>query len=257
MLRFIKLLTRSLFLLLIALCSALAAMRLAVHGREVRVPNVTGMSTFQAQQTANASGLIVSVEDKFYNADVRAGSVISQSPAAGAHVRRGWRVRVAESLGPPRASVPDLIGQTTLAATRNLRQRGLELGMVAGVPVQNAVPDEIVAQAPAPNAPDVTSPLVNVLLAQPPSKPEYVMPNFVGRQLADAKEKIAKAGLQIASLTEVLQPPEENGTGTPPPSSVSAPRSRVPISGRIAAQSPAPGARVTADTPIRLQVERQ
>jgi eukaryotic-like serine/threonine-protein kinase len=254
MLRFIKLLTRSLFLLLIALFSALAAMRLAIHGREVRVPSVKGMSAFQAQQTANASGLIVSIQDKFYNAEVPVGSVISQSPAAGAHVRRGWRVRVAESLGPPRASVPDLTGQTTLAAMRNLRQRGLELGTVAGVPVQNAIPDEIVAQVPAPNAPDVTSPLVNVILAQPPSKPEYVMPNFVGRQLAEAKDKIAKAGLQIASLTEAPQIPEEAGAGTP--AAAPAPRLRVPISGKIAAQSPPPGSRVTAETPIKLQVEQ-
>ena len=46
--RFLRLLTRSLILLLIALFSALAAMRFAIHGREVRVPDLRGMTTLQA-----------------------------------------------------------------------------------------------------------------------------------------------------------------------------------------------------------------
>jgi eukaryotic-like serine/threonine-protein kinase len=254
MLRFIKLLTRSLFLLLIALFSALAAMRLAIHGGEVRVPEVKGMTTLRAQEMANASGLIVSIEDKSYNPEVPAGSVISQFPAPGARVRRGWRIRATESLGPPRASVPDLTGQTTLAATLNLRQRGLELGTVAGVFVNDVPTDQIVAQVPAANAAEVTSPLVNVLLAQSPPKPEYVMPNFVGRQLGEAKDKIAKAGLQIALVSAASETAgaQEN---LPSSSNTTIPAS-IPTSGIISAQSPPAGSRITADTPIRLQVER-
>jgi len=65
MIRFLKLLIRSLILIVVALFSSLAAMRVAIHGREVRVPNIQGMTTLRAQETANSSGLIVSVEDKF------------------------------------------------------------------------------------------------------------------------------------------------------------------------------------------------
>jgi len=46
-----------------------------------------------------------------------------------------WRVRVAESLGPQRVSIPDLVGQTERAATLNLRQRGLDLATVSAVPL--------------------------------------------------------------------------------------------------------------------------
>src|SRR5919204_2677151 len=117
MIRFLKLLTRSLLLIVVALFSALAAMRIAIHGREVRVPNLKGMTTLQAQETASSSGLIVSVEDKFYSTEIRAGKLISQFPVPGSRVRRGWRIRVAGSLGPQRATIPDLTGQTELAAT--------------------------------------------------------------------------------------------------------------------------------------------
>jgi eukaryotic-like serine/threonine-protein kinase len=251
--RFLRLLTRSLILLLIALFSALAAMRLAIHGREVRVPDVRGMTMLRAQETANDHGLIVSAEDKFYSPTIPAGQVISQVPSPGSHVRSGWRVRVAESLGPQRVTIPDLVGQTELAATLNLRQRGLDLATVAAVPVPSANPDEVVAQVPEPDARDVTSPAVSLLLSQRPSAPEYVMPNFVGRQLAEVKEKISRAGLQLASV-QFEQAASDDSESQ---SELTAPVPRKsPVAGKIARQSPAPGSRVTSDTQIKIEVEQ-
>jgi len=269
MIRFLKLLIRSLILIVVALFSALAAMRVAIHGREVRVPNVQGMTTLRAQETANSSGLIVSVEDKFYSSDVPEGKLILQFPLAGSRVRRGWRIRVADSLGPQRATIPDLTGESELAATLNLRQRGLELATLGSVTLSDAIPDQIVAQAPPPNATDPVSPKVDVLLSEAPPKTEYVMPNFVGRLLSDAREKISKAGLQPAKVSGAPPDPSQLQTGlnVAAPSSPLAPEQSnlspvapalpaVPRIGRIVDQSPQPGSRVTIDTQIRLVLAR-
>ena len=269
MIRFLKLLTRSLILIVVALFSALAAMRVAIHGREVRVPNVQGMTTLRAQETANSSGLIVSVEDKFYSSDVPAGKLILQFPLAGSRVRRGWRIRVAESLGPQRATIPDLRGESQLAATLNLRQRGLELATLGSVSLSDAIPDQIVAQAPPPNATDAVSPKVDVLLSGAPPKTQYVMPNFVGRPLADAKEKISKAGLQPAQVSRAFPDPVQPQSGLTPaaspgplatdqpnPGTVAPAPVTVPRMGKIVDQSPQPGSRVTIDTQIRLVLAR-
>jgi len=254
MLRFLKLLTQSLLLLLIALFSALAAMRLAIHGREVRVPDLRNMPMVRAEAAANSSGLIVSVEDRFYSSTVDEGKVISQFPAAGSRVRSGWRIRVAESLGPQRVTIPDLKGQTELAATLNLHQRGLELGTISPIPSTTAPPGEIVAQSPPPDATEVSEPKVNVLIAEPPAKPEYVMPDFVGRDLSFAQQKIAKAGLPPAQVAVVPATPiaAEEGSAA----SIAMPPPRIPNLRKIVNQSPAPGARITADTQIRLQIGR-
>lgn len=255
--RFLKWITRSLILLLIMLFSALATMRLAIHGREVRVPNVKGMTVLQAQETANANGLIVTVEEKFYSSQVPAGQVISQFPTPNARVRRGWRVRVAESLGEQRVTIPNLVGQTERAASLNLRQRGLDFATVAGVMVANAPPDQVVAQVPPPNAADVVSPKVSVLLAQPPPTPAYVMPNFVGRQLAEAKEQISRAGLQLANVSGWTVNPSsvsnvDGGNSNPLPLASTANKS--PSSGLVVWQSPMPGTKVTPNTQIKLRV---
>jgi beta-lactam-binding protein with PASTA domain len=254
MIRFLKWLVRSLMLLVIALLSALLAMRLAIHGREVRVPNLAGLTTLQAQQTANASGLIVSVEEQLYNADVPPGTVISQMPTPNSKVRRGWRVRVMESLGPQRVTIPDLIGQSERAASINLHRRGLELGTVSTVQSPDVVAGQVIAQDPIANA-DASSPKISLLVSKDPDTSQYVMPNLVGRSLADATEKIARAGLLIESVA-AADPAQQI-----PPSTVSSPavamataRRTVPTAGIIVAQTPPAGSRVSADTSIRLQV---
>ena len=253
--RFLRFITRSLILLLIALFSALAAMRFAIHGREARVPNVKGLSLLQAQDAANRVGLTIFVEDKFYSSYVPEGSIISQIPATNSRVRRGGRVRVAESIGPLRVAIPDLVGQTELAATLNLRRRGLDAVTIPGIAVPNSAADQVIAQVPPAGATEFTSPKVSLLLAQPPRTPEYVMPNFVGRQLVEAKEKIARAGLQLVSVTVVGGGAPANPGGGGPPAAPPVPVAPlIPISGTIASQSPPPGSRVTPESQIRLSV---
>ncbi|MBV9071999.1 MAG: PASTA domain-containing protein [Acidobacteria bacterium] len=248
--RFLRFVTRSLILLLIALFSALAAMRFAIHGREVRVPEFRGMSILQAQEAANDTGLTVAVEDKFYSSDVAEGKVISQAPPAKSRVRRGWRVRVAESLGPQRVSIPDLVGQTERAATLNLRQRGLDLATVSAVPLAGVPPEQVIAQLPPAGASGVLSPKMSLLLAQAAPPPEYVMPNFVGRSLTDVRDKVARAGLQIANVSLSGEAPP----GTAASVSAASAARQIPSSGTVSRQNPPPGSRVTPETQITLEV---
>src|SRR5690348_4710690 len=168
------------------MASALLAMRFAIHGRETRVPKLTGLTPADAERTANAEGLVISIENRFYSADVPAGRVASQMPAAGTTVRRGWRIMLSQSLGPQRAAIPNLIGQSQLAAGINLRRRGLEVGSISTIHLPGAVPQTVVAQSPPPDAKVVTSPRVNLVLAAPDNVPQYVMPSFVDKPLAEA-----------------------------------------------------------------------
>src|SRR5207253_321182 len=96
---------------------------------------------------------------------------------------RGWKVRVAESLGPQKAQVPDLVGQSLRAAEINVRQRGLEVGSIVVANLPGAALDEIVAQSPPANSGSVESPKISVLIAGPEKDQQFVMPDFVGRQI--------------------------------------------------------------------------
>ncbi len=165
-----------LVLLTVMLVSALTAMRLAIHGREVAVPRLVGLAPAEAERLALNNGLLLQIESHFFSAAVPAGRIVSQSPLPGARVRRGWRVRVAESMGPQRFTIPNVVGQSARAAELNLRRRGLELGTVAVAHLPDLPPKQIVAQSPSANASGVASPKIDLLATAPPQDQQYVMP---------------------------------------------------------------------------------
>src|ERR1035441_4330908 len=71
--RFFRMLLLTLVLMTVALISALTAMRLAIHGREVTIPKLVGMSPSEAERVGAASGLLVVIEREFYSADIPDG----------------------------------------------------------------------------------------------------------------------------------------------------------------------------------------
>src|SRR3989442_13389361 len=90
----------ALMLLVVALLSALTAMRLAIHGREVAVPDLTGKTPAEARKIGEQSGLHMGVERQYYRANVPAGDVLSQLAPPGTQVRRGLPIPGAGSLVP-------------------------------------------------------------------------------------------------------------------------------------------------------------
>lgn len=229
-----------LVLLLVFLSSALLAMRFAIQGREVRVPRLSGLTPSEAERVANSDGLVLSVESHFYSPSVPAGRIISQSPAPNATVRRGWKIRVAASLGTQHAAVPNLIGQSQHAAGINVSRRGLEIGTIAAIHLPGATPDTVLAQSPPPDAPDVTSPKVSLLIAAADNGQRYVMPSFVGKPLADANIALIKGGFTLGKV-RVVSGSDSNAADMP---------------GTILRQFPAAGQRVAAGATISFDVSK-
>src|SRR6202044_3421492 len=106
--KFFRMLLLALVLMTVALISALTAMQLAIHGREVAIPKLIGMSPSEAERTGAASGLQVIIERQFYSPTVPEGKIMTQMPLPGTKVCRGWSVRVAQSLGPLPTPITDV-----------------------------------------------------------------------------------------------------------------------------------------------------
>src|SRR5271155_5342312 len=149
---------------LIALASAIVTMRFAIHGAEVTIPNFQGQTAEEALSKAADLGVEMTIDNRFYSAEVPAGRILSQSPAPGTVVRREWHVRAAESLGPQMVAIPNLVGQNQRAATMQIRRLGLELGAVARMPFATA-PDTVVAQDPPAGAAGVEKPGISMIVS--------------------------------------------------------------------------------------------
>jgi beta-lactam-binding protein with PASTA domain len=258
----------------VALISAFIAMRLAIHGREALVPPVTGLTVAEASAATGRQGLHLRVENRFYSSEVPEGHVIAQDPPPGFHVRRDWPVRITESLGSQRVSIPDLVGQSERAAMITIRQLGLEPGAVVRMPALGD-PDIVIAQNPLPQAGQVSSPRISLLVSDPNSAetPAYVMPSLVGLSYAAAASRAASAGLRLIAAEEVSAPPANPAglpaataaglpvavqatapTATPAgPAALPSPAAP-PTSGTVVAQIPPPGRRVQQGDPVHITV---
>lgn len=255
--RFFNLVLGGLAMIAVAMVSAFLAMRLAIHGREVKVPDLSHMTISEASRKASSMGLRLQLENKFYSPSTPSGQVLAQFPAAGATVRRQWPVRVTESLGTQQVSVPDLSGQGERSVAINLKRLGLELGTVGHItsPGPEGV---VVAQTPPPNAQGIDRPRVSVLLSQAedPETAGFVMPSLVGLTVTGAFARTGAAGLRIVSAEDVTPVaasamPATSGT----PAATPAPPATVALGpGIVAAQSPLAGHRVMKGEQVRLSV---
>jgi beta-lactam-binding protein with PASTA domain len=234
-LRLIKYFLLGLVLLLVCFASALLAMRFAIHGREVRVPRFVGLRPSDAERLAISEGLVLSIDNRFYSADVPEGYIVSQFPPANAKVRRGWKVRVAESLGPQRASIPNVIGESERVAELNITRRGLEVGTVATIHYPGASPGTVIAQSPRAGS-NALSPKIGLILSAADNAQSYVMPNFVGQPLDEATAALQQAGFVLGKVEWVEDPFESPGT--------------------ILKQSPAAGQKIPSGATITFQVRR-
>ena len=192
---------------------------------------------------AEQGGLELNVERQYYSPTVAEGKILSQVPPAGSQVRRGWQIRVAESLGPQRVTIPNVIGQSERAANINIRRRSLDVGAIAQMQLPDTADGQVLSQAPPPNASGVSAPKISLLVAAPPQPQALVMPNFVEQPLGTVTQALLDAGLRVGSVT-MVPPPE----GSPTAALAASPASI------IVSQNPAAGEKVNAGAAVNLEV---
>jgi beta-lactam-binding protein with PASTA domain len=238
-------------LVTVALLSAIVTMHFAIHGAEVQVPALKGMTVADALSETAGLELNLDVDNRYYSGDVAAGHILSQSPAAGTVVRREWHVRVAESLGPQKVDVPDTVGAEERVAELELRRAGLEVGTVAELPYAGAAEGTVLAQDPPAHAQDIAQPSVSLLVASPDDEASdgWVMPDLTGLPVASAETALARVGIHAAPPKVVDVPIAPVGGGNAPP--------RQPVKpGTVVAQLPPSGSRVDQSMLVRLTVAK-
>jgi beta-lactam-binding protein with PASTA domain len=255
MINFFRLVLAFLVIAMAGLVSAVVTMRFAIHGAEVRVPDLQGLTVSEAvHKTANL-GLNLGIDNKYYSADVPAGRVLAQSPLPGAIVRREWRMRVTESLGPQRVAIPKVVGQQERVAAIEVRRVGLELEETAQMPYSGAAPGTVIAQNPEQGAGGVDRPSVSLLVstAAPNPAPAMVMPQLTGMPLAAATAAVMHAGLKVGPVQNTYSaaaPAADAGVAD----GGMAPADTVDPAGTVLSQSPAPGHKVEPGMTVTFRV---
>jgi hypothetical protein len=228
-------LTRMTFLAFIltsaAFLSAITAMRIAIHGSEVTMPNLVGKNVSEASQMLQSRGLVLRVADRIYS-EQPINMVVRQTPTAGLLMKVSQQAHVVLSLGQRQLQIPLLEGNSLRASRIELLRAGLQVGEVSGVTMAEQPVDTVVIQNPKPGA-GAATPRVDVLISQGPREIAYVMPHLVGLNDNEAQHRLDVAQMR-RKVNYVTAPQWPHGA--------------------VIDQSPMGGARIPASATIELTV---
>src|SRR6185295_13347098 len=135
--------------------SAMTAMRVAIRGREVAVPDLVGKTEMEAKLIVEKNGLVLRVtQPSRFVAGIPEGHIVEQNPPKETRLKTGRSVKVLVSLGERKYPVPNLLGASPRSAQLTLEERKLKLGITAHAHTDEGEPSTVVYQSPPPDTVD-------------------------------------------------------------------------------------------------------
>jgi beta-lactam-binding protein with PASTA domain len=177
-----------------AFLSAITAMRIAIHGREVNMPNLVGKNVSEANGLLHSRGLVLRVADRVYS-ELPINVVVKQTPPPGMLMKVSQQAHVVLSLGQRQLQIPLLEGNSLRVSRIELLRAGLQVGEVSSITTPDEPVDMVMLQTPRPGA-GAATPRVDVLVSAGTRDPAYVMPHLVGLNEPDAQHRMDVAGLR-------------------------------------------------------------
>jgi serine/threonine-protein kinase len=211
----------------------LTGMRVANRAREVKVPNLQGMSTDDANRSLAALGLVLKVDARRPDAKVPLDHVLTQDPDPGTITRRQRAVRVRVSDGQRDPLVPSVVGMPERTAEIVLTQDNVTVADRAEIHTRLVEPGVVVAQDPGAKN---RAAKVSLLINRGEDAEAYVMPDVIGAQASRVVEILRQRGFRVTVGAEVPYP------GIP--------------SGVVLHQSPQAGFRAAYGEAVVLEVSR-
>ena len=162
----------------------------------VAVPNVVGLKEEAAVTLIQNAGLEPDVQ-RAANADVAKDRVFDQNPNPGNRIQKGDRVTLLVSTGPPKTSVPDVVGMNYGDAVQALNDVNLK-----------ATKHEVFSQKPVgkvisqdPPAGEEVVEGTEITLDVSRGAKQVVVPSVVGMSEDDARTTLQQAGFEVSSTS--------------------------------------------------------
>ncbi|MFK0117408.1 Stk1 family PASTA domain-containing Ser/Thr kinase [Streptomyces sp. NPDC090994] len=184
---------------------------------KVEVPDVEGQSYSDAEAALKEAGF--EVEQKTEESTETPDTVISQDPAGGTSKAKGSTVTLTVAKETAQVTVPDITGKTPDEAKSILEAKGLVLGSQTTEESSAQEEGKIFEQSLAPGTDVDRGSTVTVKIAKAPAEEtSFAMPKVTGMTVAEAKNVLSQAGLQLSGIagsqeddaTVVASNPTEN-----------------------------------------------
>lgn len=168
------------------------------------VPSVEGLPADAAQAKLDSAGFKFEwLEEGRYSAQVPAGMVLVQLPAAGRTAKLGRTVKLTKSLGLREVEIPDLRGKSQKQAEISLTRAGLVQGeIVKGA--HASIPRGVVIRT-EPMAGNVVrmGDTVKVVISAGVTTGKVMLPSFEGEMMDNVYPKLEKLGFRVGKIKRV------------------------------------------------------
>ncbi len=188
----------ALLLVLGAIAAALVLLLGSGNSKTFAIPNVVGQTEPAARFTLVGAGFKVKTESVASDT-VQAGTVVSQSPAAGAKLHKGDTVTVQVSSGAGPVTLPDVTGQQFDAANLALAAKGLSVNKQT-TPSENVPANVVISMDPPANSQVQRGSTVTLLVSAGPAP--VTVPNVAGDDQVTATQTLTSAGFKVQRMTE-------------------------------------------------------
>ena len=162
----------------------------------VAVPNVEGLKEEAAVTLIENAGLDPEVQ-RAANPDAEKDRVFDQNPDPGTRIQKGDRVTLLVSTGPPKTSVPDVVGMNygdAVQALNDVNLKATKHEVFSPKPV-----GKVISQDPPAGEQVVEG--TEIVLDVSRGAKQVAVPNVVGMSEDDAKATLEQAGFQVSSTS--------------------------------------------------------
>ncbi|MFD0440447.1 Stk1 family PASTA domain-containing Ser/Thr kinase [Streptomyces chartreusis] len=163
-------------------------------GQFTQVPPLLSKTEAQARDRLEDAGLDVGKVERAYSDTVKRGTVISTDPGTGARIRHNDSVKLVISQGPETVKVPDIEGYPLAKARTELKESGLQPGMVKREFNDDVTRGSVLSADPGTGT-EVRSGSAITLIVSKGSPVD--VPDVTGEDPADARAELEEAGLKV------------------------------------------------------------
>ncbi|MFI6010383.1 Stk1 family PASTA domain-containing Ser/Thr kinase [Streptomyces sp. NPDC051243] len=163
-------------------------------GQFTEVPPLLSKTEAQAKEQLEEAGLELGKVERAYSDTVERGTVISSNPESGDRIRNNDSVSLVISAGPQTVKVPDLQGYPLAKARTELKESGLQPGMVNRVFSDDVTRGSVISSDPGTGTKVRSGSAVELTVSK--GSPVDI-PDVTGESLADARAELAEAGLKV------------------------------------------------------------
>ncbi|MFF6876570.1 MULTISPECIES: Stk1 family PASTA domain-containing Ser/Thr kinase [unclassified Streptomyces] len=168
-------------------------------GQFTKVPPLLSKTQDEAEDRLQDAGLEVGEVSHAHSDTVKRGTIMGMYPEQGTRIRLHDSVSFTISDGPETARVPALAGQKLDKARAQLKEDGLEPGMVTRKFSDDVPRGSVISARPA----DGTKVRAGTAVALVVSKGSPIdIPDVTGSDEADARSALTEAGLKVKIATE-------------------------------------------------------